>query len=407
MALYYYQGFSKDGKRVKGTVDASSLGTVRSQLSKMGIYPSDVHPVAEGTAVRFAFTQLFERRITTKDKVLFTKQLVVLLKAGVPLLQALELLIDQFEGRMRAVLISLKDGIKEGQSLAAGLSNYPNVFDNIYVQLVRAGEATGKLEVILERLTEYLERREEIARRVRSALRAPLFQLVFIMGVIIFLMVSVVPGIAQTFQEGDMKLPDTTTFMLSLSEFITNYYLVIIGGIALLVFLYLYWASTAAGALALDKIKLRLPVVRFFAKTSAVVQFSRTLGMLVEGGVNLAEALDIVVNIVQNRVLTQSLKQARDKIIKEGKIAPYLKQTGLFPPIAIYLINTGEQSGQLGFMLLTVAQTYETELQESSDSLSAKIGPIMLLITVGIVGFIIMAIMQPIGDLMNKAGVGL
>lgn len=401
MALYYYQGYTKDGKNVKGTVDASSLGAVRSQLSRMGIYPSVVEPTSEAPK-GFSFKQLFEKRITVKDKILLTKQLSVLLKSGVPLLQALELLIDQFEGQMHSILINLKDGIKEGKSLAAGLSQYPKVFDTIYVQLVRAGEATGKLEVILDQLTTYLERREETTRRVKSAMRQPLIQLGVIGLVVIFLMLFVVPGLAEAFGELGKQLPWTTEFMLSLSGFISNYYQLILAVLILGIVIYRYWVSTPSGRMAMDRIRLKIPIVRFFARTTAIVQFCRTLGMLIESGVNLSEALDIVVNIVQNSILSESLKKARDKIIKEGKIAPYLKQTGLFPPIAIYLINTGEQSGQLGFMLLTVAQNYETELQEASDSLSARIAPTMLLVTVVIVGFIILAILQPIGSIMDS-----
>jgi len=378
-------------------VDASSLSTARVQLNKQGVYPVAIKAATEGVAAQgFNLRQLFERGVSTRDKILFTKQLAVLLKSGVPLLQALELLIEQFEGRMKTIVISLKDGIKEGQSLAKGLSGYPKVFDNIYVQLVRAGEASGKLEIILERLTSFIERREEIAKKIKSALRYPLIQLGVVALVVIFLMTWVVPSMAETFAEAGGELPAATQFLLSTSNFMRSYYLLVLVLLAVVVVAFKYWVSTPSGALMMDKIKLRLPLISYFSKMGAVVQFSRTLGMLVEGGVNLAESLDIVVNIVQNRVLTKSLKEARDKIIKEGKIAPYLKQTGLFPPIAIYLINTGEQSGQLGFMLLTVAQNYENDLSDASENMTAIIQPVMLILMAVIVGFIVIAIMTPI-----------
>jgi type II secretory pathway component PulF len=150
--------------------------------------------------------------------------------------------------------------------------------------------------------------------------------------------------------------------------------------------------------------KLRIPIVRYFARTGAVVQFSRTLGMLIESGVNLSEALDIVVKIIDNTVLKDALNEARDKIIKQGKIAEYLKETNLFPPIAIYLIKTGEQSGQLDFMLLTVAQNYEEDLKEAADGLASKISPILLIVMAGIVGFIVIAIAVPIMQMGEIAG---
>lgn len=396
MAQYYYEAFSKQGKKITGVVDAVSTEEVRGQLIRQGNYPTLIRLVAEGIPQAFTLKQLFEKRVTVKEKVLFTKQLSVLLKSGVPLVQALELLSEQFDGRMKSIIVSIKDGIKEGKSLAQGLHNYPKVFDNIYVQLVRAGEASGKLEVILERLTLYLERREEINKKVKAAMRGPLIQLVVVVLVVFFLMTKVVPGMAQTFIEQKATLPASTQLLLSLSDFIKKFYIIVVVFLVGMFIAFKYWAASPAGALTIDKIKLNVPIIKYFSKTNAIVQFCQTLGMLVEGGVNLAEALDIVVNIVQNRVLTQSLKDARDKIIKEGKIAPYLKQTGLFPPMAIYLINTGEQSGKLGFMLQTVAQNYEVDLMESSENLTVIIQPIMLLFMAVVVGFIVLAIMQPI-----------
>lgn len=404
MAQYYYEAFSKEGKKITGLIDATSVGAARTQLGRQGVYPISIEAAIGGKIPGgFSFQQFFERAISTKEKILFTKQLAVLLKSGVPLLQALELLIEQFEGRLKTIIISLKDGIKEGQSLAKGLSGYPKVFDNIYVQLVRAGEASGKLEVILERLTLFIERREEIAKKIKSALRYPLIQLSVVGLVVIFLMTWVVPSMAETFAEAGGTLPGSTQFLLNVSNILRSYYILILIFVAVVVFGFKSWASSDAGLLTIDKIKLHLPLISYFSKTGAVVQFSRTLGMLVEGGVNLSESLDIVVNIVENRVLTRSLKEARDKIIKEGKIAPYLKQTGLFPPIAIYLINTGEQSGQLGFMLLTVAQNYENDLSEASEGMTAIIQPVMLIVMAVVVGFIVIAIMTPImkqGEMM-------
>ena len=405
VAQFYYEALSKDGKKTSGIVDASTAAAARTQLSRQGLYPTSVKSSLEMSNEKgFSLRQIFEKKISLKDKILFTKQLSVLLKSGVPLLQALELLIEQFEGRMRTIIINLKDGIKEGRSLAYGMSLYPSVFDNIFVQLVRAGEASGKLEVILDRLTDFIEKRAQIAQRVKSALRGPLIQLGVVFLVVIFLMTWVVPSMAETFAEQGAALPGATQFLMTVSNIIRSYYLILLL-LAVLIFVsFKYWASTKNGALLIDKIKLRLPLVKYFSRMGTVVQFSRTLGMLVESGVNLSESLDIVVHIVQNRVLTKSLMEARDKIIKEGKIAPYLKETGLFPPIAIYLINTGEQSGQLGFMLLTVAQNYENDLTENSENLTAFLQPIMLIVMAVIVGFIVIAIMSPIMNQANLIG---
>ncbi len=404
MALYSYQALTKDGKRVSGTVDASTLAGAREQLIKMNVYPIKIAPLTEETT-RFSLRDLFRRSVSTKEKILFTKQLAVLLRSGVPLLESFELLVDQFEGRMRNILITVKDGLREGQSLAEGLGKYPTTFDPIFVQLVRAGEATGKLEVILERLTAYLERREQIAKRVRGALTYPVIQLGIIGLVVVFLMTAVVPTLASQFKRSGQTLPASTQFLMSLSDFILGHYIILIGIIVGIVVGFRYWRSTPAGSKTMDTIKLKVPIVSFFARTGAIVQFSRTLGTLIEGGVNLAEALDIVCNIIDNQILASALKEARENIIKQGKIAQFLKQTGIFPPIAIHLIKTGEESGKLDVMLLTVAENYETELDEYADGLSALLNPIMLVVMGIIVGFIVLSIAQPLMQQSSLAGI--
>lgn len=400
MALYFYQAFQKDGKKTSGYIDAPSLAQAKEVLSKQGVYPTSVVPATEETRIPW-WKRWFVAGITPQQRILFTKQLTVLLKAGVPLLQALELLVEQFEGSLHTMLVSVKDEIKEGISLADALKKYPKAFDKIYVQLVRAGEASGKLEVILERLTAYLERRQEIARKVRSAMMGPVLQLVVAVIVVIIMVVFVVPRMADTFSKQGRELPGATQFLMSLSKFMTHYFVVIIILMIAIVSAFKYWKSTPTGGRMWDQFKLKLPYVKYFAKTNAIVQFSYTLGMLIEGGVNLAEALDIVVSIIDNKILAHTLQEARDKIIKQGRIAQFLKQTNIFPPLAIYLISTGEQSGQLDSMLLTVAKNYETELSELTDSMAAKLGPLVLILMAFVVGFIVYALARPMLDMVE------
>jgi type II secretory pathway component PulF len=405
MALYSYQAFSKDGKKVKGVIDASSIANVKEQLTKNGLFPTHVELATEGATG--GWRRFFERRVSFKDKILFTKQLAVLLKSGIPLLQALELLTEQLEGKLRTITVAVKDDVKEGKSFADSLAKYPRIFETIYIQLVRAGEASGNLEKILDRLVGYLERREAIRASVRKALQTPLIQLIVIVLVVALLLIKVIPTIAENLVTEGATLPLPTRIVMGLSSFLTGHYLLLIIIIAAIVGSFIYWRSTSQGARMLDKIKLRIPLVKYISKTSAVVQFSYALGMLLEGGVNLAEALDIVCAIIDNRILTDTLKEARDKIVKQGKIAQYLKQTDIFPPIAIYLIKTGEETGQLDAMLLTVAQNYEEEMRTLIDRLTSLIGPIMLVIMAIIVGFIIMSIMMPIIQMSEIAGGGL
>ncbi len=404
MALYFYRALSKEGKKISGHLDASSIESARSQLTTKGLYPFEIKINNDSASASSFLTSLLQRPVAFKDIIFFTKQLSVLLKSGVPLLQSLELLSEQFTGKLRSIIISLKDGVKEGNSLAQGLQAYPKTFSNIYVQLVKAGEASGKLENILERLTDYLEREEETRKKISKAMSAPLFQLGIIGVIVVVIMTFVIPTLKSMLTSSGKALPLPTQILLTGSYILTNYYLAVLIFIIAIAVAFQYWLSRPQGKRTMDSLKLKIPIVSFFARTSAIVQFCSTLGMLLESGVNLSAALDIVCDIIDNSILVDTLKEAKDKIIKQGKITPFLKETGLFPPMAIYLINTGEQSGRLDFMLLTVAKNYDTELTEFTDSLTSKLDPIMILVMGGVVGFIMWAIMGPMMSMYDMPG---
>jgi len=305
---------------------------------------------------------------------------------------------------MKNMLVRIKDDVKEGTSLADALAKYPKVFENIYLQLVRAGEATGKLETILERLTAYLERREATRKKIKGAMQQPIIQMVVAVLVVVVLIVKVIPQMTKNFTSQKMALPWPTAFLLFLSDFMIRYLVFIIVTVVIIIAAFKFWKSTPTGARQFDQIKLHIPFIKYLSKTNAVVQFSYTLGLLLEGGVHIAEALDIVVSIIDNRVLADALRKARDNIVKESKIAEYLQQTKMFPPIAIYLIKTGEQTGELATMLLTVADNYEKDYVELIDKVTGLISPIMLFVMAGIIGFIVMAIALPMIEQMQHMG---
>ncbi len=405
MALYFYRALSKDGQRVSGQLDAASLQNAKELLTKRNLYPVVIENLENRNLGLPWYQRLLQRNsVTAKDLILFTKQFAVLLRSGVPVLQLLELMAEQFTGQLHLILIALRDGIKEGKSLAEGLEKYPQVFSSIYVQLVRAGEATGNLEMILDRLTIYLEERQKLRKKIVGALSYPLIQLGLVIVVTAVLLIFVVPSLAQTFIQEGRELPLPTRILLSISGFVTGYYIFILIFLVIALTSFYFWQNTPKGAYLFDKFKLKIPVFGFFVRMGAVVQFSRTLGMLMEGGVTLSEALDIVCKIVSNKVLAESLMEARDNIIKEGRIAQYLKRTQIFPSVAIYLIKTGEESGELGPMLTTIAENYEEEMSEYADRLSSALEPIMMITMGAIIGFVVLSIMLPMMSQVNMSG---
>ncbi|MBM3893932.1 type II secretion system F family protein, partial [Candidatus Dependentiae bacterium] len=402
MPLYQYESLNRRGVRVKGTIDASTMQVAKETLQGQGLMPISLTEVGAEGGGGFTLARLFEKPIEAKTVILFTKQLAVLLKSGVPLLQAIELLTEQFDGRFRRMLIAIKDGLKSGESFAKELARYPKVFPNVYIQLVKAGEASGKLDYILLRLTDYLAGTEETKKQIKKAVRYPIAMMGVALAVIVGMLTKMVPSMRGIFDQGGKALPGPTQFLVDCSDFMLNHYVVLSGIFFLLAVSFVYWRSTPQGKYQLDSLFLRFPPTAYFSRTKVVVQFSKTLGMLLESGVNLPEALDIVCNIVDNKVLTGKLREAQDKIIKEGKIARYLKETAIFPNIASYMISTGEQSGQLAQMLTTVGNDYDVELKEYTEALTGAITPVMTFILVGIIGFTMMAIMLPImsmGDL--------
>lgn len=404
MPLYKYDSFNRRGGRITGTIDAASQQAAKELLRGQGLMPVSIYELSS-ERVGFSLASLFEAGVDTKSKVNFTKQLSLLLRSGVPLLQAIELMAEQFDGQLHRILVDVKDNLKAGESFGVSLEKYPRVFSNVYTQLVKAGEASGKLEIILDRLTSYLEKAEETRKKIKKAMSGPIGQLLMVFGIVGAVLAFLVPRFKDIFSEAGKELPLPTQILIFFSDALLNHWLLlgIIGAAGF--FGFSYWKSTPQGRYKVDELVLKIPLISYFSKTKAVVQFSKTLGMLLESGVNLSEALDIVCNIVDNGVLTSQLKLARDKIIKEGKIAKYLKETGIFPSIASYMISTGEQSGKLAEMLLTVGNDYDLELSERTEKLTDMVSPIMQLVLLIVVGFVIAAIFMPIMEMGNIAGV--
>jgi type II secretory pathway component PulF len=406
MPLFQYQALDQQGKAVSATIDASSIQEVKEVLRSKNLIPAKIKETDQAENISI-ISQMFSGSIDLKTKVLFTRQLSVLLKASVPLLDAITLLIQQFESLFKQILINIRDDLKEGKSLADAMDDYPKVFDNVYIQLVRAGEASGGLEKILDRLTVQLERSEEIKKKVAGAMTEPIMMISLSFFIVLGASTFVIPAIADTLVDMKIELPGITKMLIGFSDLVLGSWYWIAGIIFVAYALFLRWKSTPNGRLTLDTIYLRLPLISNFSRIKAVVQFSNTLGMLMEAGVNLAEALNIVSNIVENTVIVTQLHEARDNIIQKGKIARFLQQTGIFPPIATYMIQTGEESGNLSEMLLQVGSQYEDELQVTTDKLTAAINPAMKLLVAGVVVLIALALFLPMMQMMDMGGSGL
>lgn len=416
MPAYAYTGLNPAGKTIKGIETADNVTALKAVLKRQGVYLTAVTEAAGGSASssraassagsrEIDLGQIFDR-IRPKDVAGMTRLMSTLLCAGVTLPESLVALTDQVESpRFKNVLSDVGSKVNEGSSLADAMASHPKIFSKLYINMVRAGEASGSLETVLIRIADFMDQQEELRGKVTTAMFYPAAMALVGIGVVTLLMVKVVPGIAEMFAGQGAELPFTTRSLILVSDIIAGYWwaiiMMMIGGI----YAFRKWRATTAGRELTDRFILAMPVVGVLARKIAVARLSRTLATMLASGVQLLQALDIVRSLLGNVVLEKVLTQARDEIREGAGIAAALKRSGQFPPLVIHMIAVGERSGQLEQMLTDVAEAYDRETSAAITRATAVLEPVMIVLMGGSVGFIVFAIMTPILQL-NQMGAG-
>ena len=405
MPLYEYRGLSKDGKNIKGSLDSENLRAARLKLKKDGVYVVDIKDKKKSSGVKKSSIRK-TGTVPIKDLSLMTRQLATLIKANIPLVDALTAISEQVENPTLSEAISdCKTMVNEGQSLHKALSKYPNIFNVIYVSMAEAGEMSGTLDVILLRLAEFTEAQAELNQKVRSAMTMPMIQLVMMVGAIFFLFIKVVPEIMGIFESmPDVELPYMTQLVSDISKEMVAHWYIYIGVIIIAVLFFINWKNSSEGRKSWDTIILKLPLIGDVTRMIAISRFTRTLSTLLNGGVPMLAAMDIVRNVVDNHVLAFAIDEARSNISEGESIAGPLKKSGQFPPIVIHMVNIGEKTGDLENMLTLVADAYDFQVKTTVDTLTTIINPVMMVLMGLIVSIIFMAVMVPMFDLSNKLG---
>ena len=407
MPVYAYKGLNEKGRNVGGIIDADSPKSARIKLRRSGIFPTDLNetrekPSSSGSQTsRFSFdlAGLFER-ITPQDLALMTRQLATLVGAGLPLVECLGALVEQVDSaKQKKILSQVRERVVEGGTLADAMKAHPSVFNDLYVSMVRAGEASGALDLVLIRLAEYTERAAALQAKVRSALTYPVFMGIASMVILFFLLSYVVPKVTKIFEETHAQLPVMTVILLAISGFLANYWWVVIGVAVTVAIGVRLWKRTPPGRLQFDRMVLRIPYFGKVLKKVALARFARTLSTLLLGGIPLLQALDIVKHVVSNMVLSNAIEDGRNSIREGHSVADPLKKSGLFPPLLIHMIAVGEKSGELESMLARAADAYDGEVEASVSALSSIMEPVLVLFMGGVVLFIVMAILLPIFQL--------
>jgi general secretion pathway protein F len=405
MPVYEYTALDVKGKTVSGIIDAESPRTARQKLRASKTFPvsiKEVRDAAAKKAPRFLAGSDIFARVRPNDVAMITRQLSTLVGAGFPLVSAIDILIPQTRSKaFKKVLAKIKDSIVEGNSFANSLSLYPAIFSTLYVNMVRAGETSGALEIVLDRLADITEKQQALKHRIRSALAYPVL-MSFIGALVLFLLLTfIVPSITSIFSDMNQALPIPTRILIGVSDFCKNNWWGMCLVAALLLLAFRGVKKTKKGRYLMDKIKLFLPGFGILAKKLAVARFARTLASLLENGVSMMPALNIVKNIVGNRLIYDVIDGAAKEVGKGTGLGTALAQNSIFPDLSIQMIQVGEQSGTLETMLNKVADVFEGEVETSISGLTTLLEPVMILLMGVVVGFIVLSICLPIFE-MNQ-----
>ncbi len=406
MPIYEYSALNAKGKAVTDIINAESVNAARQKLRSANIYPTAIREVYDREAKKSAGLSVLSKFVSAKVKqtelAMMTRQLATLISAGFPLVSAIYTLVPQTTSRIfKQTLSQIKDAIEEGSSFADALSAYPDTFSDMYVNMVRSGESSGTLELVLERLADILEKQQKLTNSIRSALTYPILMLCLGILVLYFLLAYVVPRITAIFSDMGQTLPAPTRFLIAVSElFKSGWWLILIVAFGI------YFGmnrlkKSEKGRLWYDKTKLSLPGIGILTTKLAVARFARTLGTLLENGVSLLQALRIVKNIVGNRVIADTIETAAGEVEKGSGLGKSLDASKIFPHISIQMIQVGEQSGALETMLSKMADIYENDVESTVVGLSALLEPVIILFMGAIVMFIVLSIMLPIFE-MNQ-----
>ncbi len=406
MPVYEYSALNAEGRKRKGIVDAGSIAAARQKLREMAVFPVEIAETAdrkrEETAARGGAIHLF-RKVGLQELAVMTRQLATLLGAGLPLVPSLAALVAQIRHpALKTTLARIKDEVNEGNSLTQSISHFPEVFPPFYVNMVRAGEASGTINLVLDRLADFNEGQQALRTKIRSALAYPLFMFFIGSGVLFFLITFVVPNITNIFREMHQTLPGITVFLIVVSGFLKAFWwiiaLILLAGIVGLRYAI---RRTERGRYLWDRFKLNVPLFGALNRKIAVARFSRTLGTLIQSGVPLLSALEIAKNVVDSIVIADEIRRAAKDVEEGASLSTPLSRSGFFPPMAVEMISVGEQSGNMETMLFRIADAYETEVEANILVLTSLLEPAMILVMGAAVGFIVVSVLLPIFE-MNQ-----
>jgi type IV pilus assembly protein PilC len=401
MPIYQWEGKTLKGVIKKGELEAPSESALRIHLRQQNIIPTKIG----GKAKEFALPMLFRKKVRQRSIAVFTRQLATMIDAGLPLVQSLEILASQQESKVfKNIIREIREDVEEGSTFAGALKKHPHTFDELYTNLVVAGEEGGILDNILTRLANYIEKAESLKKKVKSALVYPLTIVGVAVIVVMILMIFVIPVFEQIFKSAGQSLPLPTLITLTVSKFIKDYVIFIIPGLFVLFYLFKKYYQTESGKTLIDRLLLKPPVLGLLLKKIAVARFSRTLGTLVSSGVPILDGLTIVSKTAGNKTVEIAILNARVSIREGETIAEPLSRSGVFPPMVTQMISVGESTGALDSMLSKIADFYEEEVDMAVANLTSLMEPFLMIFLGIVIGGIVISMYLPIFRMASAVG---
>jgi type IV pilus assembly protein PilC len=397
MPVFAYEGRSASGDVRKGEIEAPSQDAARNLLRQRQIQATSVKPKGGLGSIEIKMPAFLEPKVGTKDLVIFTRQFATMIDSGLPLVQCLDIQSKQAPNpSFRKQLVVIKESVESGSTFADALARYPATFDDLFRNMIAAGEVGGILDTILNRLAQYLEKADRLKRQIKGAMMYPLIVMLVSLGVIALLLLKVVPTFEEMFAEFGQALPAPTQFVIDLSKWLQANFLFIIVGVAVGGFALRQFYRTKRGEVLIDGFMLRLPVMGDLLVKTAVARFCRTLGTMIASGVPILEALDICGRTAGNKVIENAVMGVRSAISEGRTIAEPLSEAKVFPEMVCQMISVGEATGALDVMLGKVADFYEEEVDQAVENLTSMMEPIIIVFLGGIIGGLVIAMYMPI-----------
>lgn len=395
MPVFAYKVRDRAGKVIASSIEADNIGQVRDALRAKEWMIISISPPKTGLSQDIAIPGM-EPKPSLKDVTLFSRQMATMISSGVPLVQSLSIMQKQIENPGLAKIVkSIRTDVEGGLGFSESVAKFPAVFSKLYLNLIRAGEISGTLDTILDRISIFLEKELELRGKIKSAMTYPTIVMIFALGITYFLLTTIVPQFASILTQLGAKLPGITLFLMAASDFLQHraWILLIVAAIVYGVYTVVY--SRPDGRRLIDGIKLKLPVFGTLIRRSAIASFARTFGLLLASGVNIIESLDITKGTADNAIVEDSLENSKNAVMGGDQMSNSLAVSPVFPPMVVSMIAIGEETGALDDMLNKIADYYDREVEEAIESLTASIEPIMIVFLGGIVGTIVAGMFLP------------